>query len=638
MFRAQPMFRVELLCLASEAQEMALLLARHGGFGPAALGETGNGGRPGEHYRELFLEASARLDKIMEYCGQDDLAPIRDDAIAPSEPELAGINQRLQAIWQACSGCHELELRMAGEKQRLATLRETYQRLSALDVDPARLLRRDGLLDTRLGQIPALNLKRLGDALSVAGYLLTVFDRTGDQAFVVVAGPRSGDGRAANRLGGLLAQAGWRDLAVPPELRTDPTVAGQVIDAENQRLETLAESQCDLRQQHWQQHAAWLRQARLSLTLARPLAESALLGLRGKGQLAVFSGWVPKRAVGALRSALEVRFHGRDLLLAREPGPDDAGKVPSLLTYPVWLRPFTGLVRSYGVPRYGEFDPALLFAFSYVLLFGAMFGDVGHGAVLLMAALLLRGRFAWLGWIGSAAGLASICFGLLYGSVFGYEDWIAPLWQSPLHDPARMLALAVASGVGFISVTLLINTYNRLSARHWADALLDGGGLMGLVLYLAALSGLRGALAGEGFGTTNGLVASAALVAIAVRLVLKTEGSMGERLVVALVESMETAINLFANTLSFLRVAAFSLNHVALALAVFTIAAGLTTTGHGIAIVLGNLVILVLEGGIVAIQALRLMYYEGFSRFFAGDGVEFRPLSLAVNNNLGVKT
>jgi V/A-type H+-transporting ATPase subunit I len=638
MFKAKPMLRVELLCLASEVQEFALLLARHGGFGPATREQTGSGGRPGERYRELYLDASTRLDKIMEYCGQHDPAPVPDDAIAPNERELAGIDERLRTIWQACSGCHEQELRMAEEKQRLASLRETYSRLSALDVDPARLLRRDGLLNTRLGQIPAVNLKRLGDALSVAGYLLTVFDRAGDQAFVVVAGPRSEDGRVANRLGGLLAQAGWRDLAVPPELLTDPSVAGHFIDEESRRLETMAEGHCDLRQHHWQQHAGWLRQARVLLTLARPLAESALLGLSGKGQLAVFSGWVPKRAVGGLRSALETRFHGRYLLLVHEPGPDDAGKVPSLLTYPVWLRPFTGLVRSYGVPRYGEFDPALLFAFSYVLLFGAMFGDVGHGAVLLVGALLLRGRFAWLRWVGSAAGLASICFGLLYGSVFGYEDWIVPLWQSPLHDPTRMLALAVASGVGFISVTLLINIYNRLSAGQWADALLDGGGLMGLVLYLAALSGLRGAMTGTGFGMTNGLVASAALAAMAVGLGLKSGGSMGERLVVALVETMETAINLFANTLSFLRVAAFSLNHVALTLAVFTIAAGLATAGHGIAIVLGNVVIVVLEGGIVAIQALRLMYYEGFSRFFAGDGVEFRPLSLAVNNNLGVKT
>ena len=64
-------------------------------------------------------------------------------------------------------------------------------------------------------------------------------------------------------------------------------------------------------------------------------------------------------------------------------------------------------------------------------------------------------------------------------------------------------------------------------------------------------------------------------------------------------------------------------------LAVFTLASGLDAAGHGITIVLGNVIIIVLEGAIVAIQALRLMYYEGFSRFFSGDGREFMPLRLS---------
>ena len=625
MLKAKPMLKVDLLVLASEAQEMALALARLGRFGPARPDAAAVPGRPGEDYRELYLEAAARLDKIMEYCGRHAAAPIPDDAIAPNGRELAGINHRLRAIWQACSVCHEQETRMVEEKQRLARLRETYGRLSALDVDPARLLRRDGLLDTRLGQIPAGNLKRLGEALSVAGYLLTVFDRTGDQAFVVVAGRKGDD---ASRLGGLLTQAGWRDLPVPPELRADPTVAGRYIEAEERRLEGLVADHCELRQRHWQEHAEWLRQARVLLALARPLAEAALLGLSGKGQLALFSGWVPRQAEAALRDTLAVRFHGRCLMLAREPGPQDAGKVPSMLAYPAWLRPFAHLVRGYGIPRYGEFDPAILFAFSYVLLFGAMFGDVGHGAVLLAGALCLHGRLAWLRWVGAAAALASIGFGLLYGSVFGYEDLIEPVWQSPLHDPARLLWLAVAAGAGFIALTLLLNIYNHLSARRWGAALLDGGGLAGLLLYLAAGAAVWGMVAGHGLDVRSVVVASAALAVMAVRTGLDTAGSTGERLVVALVESLETAVKLFANTLSFLRVAAFSLNHVALALAVFTIAAGLDAVGHGLALVLGNGVIIVLEGGIVAIQALRLMYYEGFSRFFSGDGVEFRPLQL----------
>lgn len=619
MFQAKTMRKIELLCLASESQEMALLLARHGGFSPA--GATGN--RPGQRYRDIYLEAAARLHKILQTCDLQAPLTIPVDAIAPNERELTGINNRLREIWQSCSGSQERELRLEAEKIRLATLRETYARLSALDVDLARLLRRDGLLDSRLGQLPVANLKRLSDALSVAGYLLTEFDRAGDQAFVVVAGPRNSGG--SDRLGGLLAQAGWRDLPVPAELRTEPSAAAHFLETEAQRLDDQAAKHCEHQQCHLQRHAAWIGQARTLLELARPLAESALLGLSGTGQLAVFMGWVPRQSLADLRAQLETRFKGRFLLRSQVPNPDD--RVPSLLEYPAWLRPFSVLVQSYGIPRYGEFDPSLLFACAYVLLFGAMFGDIGHGAVLLVLALLLHGRLDWLRWVGAAAALASIGFGFLYGSVFGHEDWLTPIWQSPLHDPTGLLWLAVLFGGGFIALTLSINIYNRLAARDWGQALLAGGGLAGLLFYLGAWLTLHAMLLGQAAGLPA-LLAGLALGAAALHSGSSTSGPPGERLVVALVETLETAISLFANTLSFLRVAAFSLNHVALSLAVFAIASGLEGVGHGLAVLLGNLVIIVLEGAIVAIQALRLLYYEGFSRFFAGDGELFRPLRL----------
>ena len=126
-----------------------------------------------------------------------------------------------------------------------------------------------------------------------------------------------------------------------------------------------------------------------------------------------------------------------------------------------------------------------------------------------------------------------------------------------------------------------------------------------------------------------GVLAGLGIVTIAAFKWHEAKAGLGERILVTAIETLETGINLFANTLSFMRVAAFSLNHVALALAIFTLANGLGTAGHWLTIVLGNIVIIVLEGGIVAIQALRLMYYEGFSRFFSGDGTEFVPLRLS---------
>lgn len=621
MFFAQPMNHVHLVCLASEAQDMALLLARHGRFGPARATDAAWPERPGEAYREIYVEAASRLAKILEHCGTIAPAPAPADAIAPNLRELKGINGRLRDIWQACSHCFELDIRLREEKRRLESLRETFARLRALRVDLSRLMRADSLLDTRLGQVPAANIRRLGEALALAGYVLSRFDQAGDQVFVVVAGPRG-----AAQVGGLLAQAGWRDLPIPPELRTHPDQAQRYLQEEARRLEEEALRHCEVRQDNLGRHAAWLGQAQLLLRLARPLAETALAGYRGHGQLAAFDGWVPRRLVGDLDAALETRFQGRYLIAAREPASGDA--VPTLLHHPFWLRPFVPLVKSYGVPRYGEFDPALLFAGCYLLMFGAMFGDLGHGAVLLALAAFLGGRLAWLRPVGMAAGVASMLFGLLYGSVFGYEDLLPPLWQSPLHDPGRMLAIAVAGGVVFIAVAQTINLFNRLRARQWGAALLDGGGLAGLVFYLAAAQGLHATLGGPGFGLPAAATAATGLLLVAAWKWREHPAPLLERALVTLIETLETASNLFANTLSFLRVAAFSLNHVALALAVFTLAGHLDGFGHGLAVALGNGVIIVLEGAIVAIQALRLMYYEGFSRFYHGDGVEFAPLRL----------
>ena len=197
-----------------------------------------------------------------------------------------------------------------------------------------------------------------------------------------------------------------------------------------------------------------------------------------------------------------------------------------------------------------------------------------------------------------------------------------------MHDPIRMLGIAMAFGVGFIALTLLVNAGNRLAAGHVAEALFDSGGLAGLTFYVGAVGGMA-SLAGAGTPTLPFWpLALAGIVTVAIYKWLETDAGLGERALVTTIETMETGINLFANTLSFMRVAAFSLNHVALALAVFTIANGLGATGHWLTIFLGNVVIIVLEGGIVAIQALRLMYYEGFSRFFSGDGRAFVPLKL----------
>ncbi len=625
MLRAEPLYRIQLMMLASEAQDAALALARFGVFNPAPCTVEAFAESPAVDYREAWLEAEARLSKLLEQCGDTGPLQLPEDAEAPALADLLELNNWLKEVWIACLGCHESEARVADARSHLDALEESLAKLERLNVDLAHLLRPDSLLAVNIGSLPAAGLKRVTEALSMTGHLVSRFDQFGEQVFAVIAGPRV----RQEEIRGLLAQAGWRELPVPDELRTHPQAARSWLEAERARLDTQSGAACQIMEGLRGRFGPRLHEARLRLALARPLAEAALAGVRGRGGLAALSGWIPRRQLDTLRDTLDAHFHGRYWLDVREPAAREIADVPSLVRYPGWLKPFVPLVKSYGIPRYGEFDPALPFAFTYLLLFGAMFGDVGHGAVILLLAAALSRRLGRMAWVGIAAGAVSMLFGVLYGSIFGYEDLIEPIWLSPLHDPIRVLTLAVGFGVGFIAFTLLVNAYNKAVAGRAAEALFDSTGLAGLAFYIGAV-GLLASLAGAADVARPAVwLAGLGIVVVAAFKWFEARAGLGERILVTAIETLETVINLFSNTLSFMRVAAFSLNHVALALAVFTLASGLDAAGHGITIVLGNVIIIVLEGAIVAIQALRLMYYEGFSRFFSGDGREFVPLRLS---------
>jgi V/A-type H+-transporting ATPase subunit I len=100
-------------------------------------------------------------------------------------------------------------------------------------------------------------------------------------------------------------------------------------------------------------------------------------------------------------------------------------------------------------------------------------------------------------------------------------------------------------------------------------------------------------------------------------------------------ELLETFLGMLSNSISFIRVGAFALNHVGLFMAFHTIAKLLDSAmGEVSMFIIGNLIVIALEGLIVLIQGLRLVYYEMFSKYYTGDGLEFVPVSI---ENVGGK-
>lgn len=644
MFRPLPMQRLELLLLREHLPHAALALAESGAFQPDPASHAELDDPPGEGYRHLFHEARTRLDKILAHF---ELGPA--DLGATTEPhvitvsELEETNGELGVLWASCSEWQE-DMREVEEERKsvddLMTALDTFARLK-VDLDQLHG-RRPGndrhFLNLRIGAVPKNHTRRLGEALGLAGHLLQVFQIRGPTAFVVVAGLSDG-GRVA-QVESVLETAGFHAVEVPEEFVADghtdaASIRARLLarqrdaDAEWQRLHKLRRlDRAELRE----------RLAGLAgvLALAGPWAGlSPLVGARGG--LAMIHGWAPRDAIATIRTHLDARLPDAWVLSQRDPGFGERDITPVIMPRPVWLRSFTSLVRNFGVPRYGEIDPTAFFTLSFLLLFGMMFGDVGHGAVIAATGLWLWHRGGpGLAMLPILAGGASMLFGLLYGSIFGYEHLLPALWMSPMHDPILMMTLAAWLGIGFLSLTTLLNIANRIIDRDWPGALLAGNGLAGLVFYLGLVAVVTTALNGRPLPAwAIALLLGAPGLTFIARQWQRSEGGVGERIMITAIEAFETAMGYISGTLSFLRVAAFGLNHVALAIAVFTLADMLGDVGHWLMVIGGNIFILVLEGAIVAIQVLRLEYYEGFSRFFGGNGRAFRPLTLNPAPNPG---
>ena len=105
------------------------------------------------------------------------------------------------------------------------------------------------------------------------------------------------------------------------------------------------------------------------------------------------------------------------------------------------------------------------------------------------------------------------------------------------------------------------------------------------------------------------------------------EGGVGMFILQGFFELFEVLLSYFSNSLSFVRVGAFAVSHAAMMEVVLMLSGAESGNINWIVVVLGNIFVMGMEGLIVGIQVLRLEYYELFSRFYTGDGREFKPYS-----------
>ena len=241
-----------------------------------------------------------------------------------------------------------------------------------------------------------------------------------------------------------------------------------------------------------------------------------------------------------------------------------------------------------------------------------------------------------------AAGVFSCIFGALFGSFFGYEfeSLISPL-NSMITLPFLgsiniVLVAAFLFGSFVILTTMILNIINAIKQKNLGKALFGPNAVTGFVFYASIIAVIILYMTGNALPGTIVMVVMfvVPLILIFLEEPLKNilqkkkpiDESPGIFAATAFFEVFDYLITYLSNALSFLRIGVFAISHAAMMQVVMTLAGAENGGSANIAVVIvGNIIVLAMEGLVVGIQVLRLEYYEIFGRFYEGSGREFVP-------------
>jgi V/A-type H+/Na+-transporting ATPase subunit I len=655
MFFPEAMSEVELIVPSKDLLAMTKVLGNRGVFhqiDSTYLGLENLGPNTWQEKAAAYSTLERRIQVIMQNLNLEEKysGPSNVDSISEVEPLQAAVD-RIEGQVKSTTD------QMANEKKKLEQLESQLSQLEPIaqtNVDVG-ALRKSNYLHSVLGIIPAENVSRLQTSLSRVPHAFFTLREDPKRPVVWVLGPRSN----SDVIDRAVKSAYLNPLVLPEEFEGSPAKATEsirkAIGTSKQRISDLNQELAKLANTHKDELYKLLWEVHVSRLIADAIARF--------GQLRhtyVVVGWVPSADLDALIQRLK-QASKEILIEARKIEPTDHhANVPVSLKNPGILGPYELLVNTYARPRYEEIDPTALIAITFPLLYGAMFGDVGHGLVLAAIGWFLSRR-STLGGLLVACGLSGTIFGFIYGSVFGFEE-VLPHLLKPSENILQILGMAIGTGIVLLIVAILLNLYNAFRAQDWGRFFFDSNGLAGLILYLSFLVILGNVAStiftGESFLPgilltigRIGVVVTIAQILFVIGICLAVifshplqhwmhdghfvvEGGWGMFAVQSAAEILEKIISMLSNTLSFVRVGAFAIVHAGFTQAVFTIAklvSGGQAAGFGYwtVVVLGNLFVIGLEGFIVTIQTMRLHYYEFFSKFFQGGGTPYEPLALA---------
>jgi len=530
------------------------------------------------------------------------------------------------------------------ESDRLRKLRSFLKDLVEVDFKPPEIREYENI-DLFMGLVGGDKLEDIRRAVSGKPIALDAVMLRDGRALVSIACLKDYSGKLLD----LLRSIGFEDLT--PLLRELPSDLHEAWRRTAERLEELrAEERRLLEELERLRRRAAPKLIAIYKSLDLNLRiEEALIGSLRTEALRIIQGWVPSDRMGWLAEKLdEIQERAGGVIAYRFESPRPDEKVPTLLKNPRLFKVFEPLVALYGWPGYGEIDPTVISGILWTIMFGVMFPDFGQGIVIiglgLFFAYVFKGRFLGMnskkiGRLMIGLGLSASLFGLLVGEFFLTE--VQPLFPGLragwLEDPGGVIWLikvAIFFGMAQILLAMSLSTLRELRGGKLLDAVLSHHGAAGVIAFVGfiltafhflGITVIPGALEFPelGMGALTSWPFSLMIAGFAMMILRPFLAR--EPLSLSLGNLLELVIAFLANTFSYARIAGFAIVHAALAMVVHRMMHANPLMGIGVGLIFLNLFALSIELLVCVIQALRLLYYEFYSKFYEGSGMPYTP-------------
>jgi V/A-type H+-transporting ATPase subunit I len=659
------MTEIELIVPSKDLVAVTKVLSGYGVFHQTDSAYPGVASGSANTWQETASQYSAlerRIQVVMQSLGFEEGAPPKS-----SSEGMIDLEKLRPSVERLEEEVRKISEELTENRKRVEQLESTLHQLEPvedIDIDISSL-GGSRYMFSMLGLLPSSNMERLETSLARVPHVLLPLRNDPGKNVVWLAGTKSN----ADILERAARSAYLDPLSLPTEYQGTPGNIIQslrnTIDTAQRRINELQDSLARLAEERSTELRNLFWQAHTSRVLADAIVRF--------GQLRhtyVVTGWVPVDKMEDLSRRLKQA--SPEILIENLPTSRTTHNqnVPVSLFRNKWLRPFQMLVNTYSRPRYGEFDPTILMAITFPLIYGAMFGDVGQGLVLFIVGVLIsQGKLVKgmkdLGLLIAYCGASAMIFGFLYGSFFAFEGEhfehtfgfaFQPIWLSPINNILSILGLAIDAGIIILTIGYLLGIISHARYKDWGHMLFGHNGLVALLFYICFL-GLLGGFLGRtpiapqiAVAISKWPVPFPALALVFGLMIMFSEvfinlieghrpiieghgvGGFIMYLVQAFMDWFEVVISQLSNTLSYVRIGAFAVAHGGLSLAFFRLAELIGGSdlgiGYWIMLIVGNLFFVTLEALIVGIQTMRLHYYEFLGKFFTGGGMRFEPLAV----------